>query len=139
MSDALVSSDPIDVRRLIEHVSGAGHGGIATFIGTVRNVNDGRPVDALEYSAYETMAARELERILAEALSRWPDTVVAARHRIGVLRIGDVSVVVAAGSPHRAAAFEACRYTIEELKRRVPIWKREHYVDGTREWVDPNA
>jgi len=107
-----------------------------TFVGAVRNHHAGRAVLRLEYSAYGPMADLEFARILEEAESRWPAK-VAAEHRVGTLEVGDVAVIVVAAAPHRGAAFDACRYVIEEIKRRVPIWKREHYVDGTAGWVDP--
>ncbi len=129
---------PIDLAALIAAVSHASHGGIATFVGVVRDHQDGRGVGALEYSAYEPMAEGEAARIVAEALARWPVR-IAVQHRLGQLAIGDVAVAVAAGSAHRGEAFDACRYVIEELKRRVPIWKKESYADGGVEWVDPTA
>jgi molybdopterin synthase catalytic subunit len=92
----------------------------------------------LQYEAFGPMAEAECGRIVAEAESRWPCR-IALRHRIGRLVIGDVVVAVAAASAHRDEAFTACRYVIEELKRRVPIWKRERYADGTEAWVDPTA
>ncbi len=90
----------------------------------------------LEYSAYGAMAEQECARIMAEAESRWPVR-VALEHRIGELEIGDAAVAVAVGGAHRQETFEACRFVIEEVKRRVPIWKKEFYQDGTVEWVDP--
>ena len=118
-------------------MSHAGAGAVATFVGVVRDVNAGAAVTGIEYEAYASMADRELATILGEAAARWPGVRIAARHRTGYLAVGEPSVGVAASSPHRAPAFDACRYVVEELKRRVPIWKREHYTDGTREWVDP--
>ena len=107
------------------------------FAGTVREVNDGRPVTGMEYTAYEPMALRELERIVDEAADRFATEDVVVEHRLGSLDVGEVSVAIVAAHAHRARAFEAARYIIEELKRRVPVWKLEHYADGTREWVDP--
>jgi molybdopterin synthase catalytic subunit len=126
----------IDQNALLDAVRGPDRGGVATFLGFVRDHQDGRGVFRLEYSAYEAMAEAEAARIVAEAESRWPAR-VAVRHRLGELAIGDVAVAVAAASAHRAQAFEACRYVIEEVKRRVPIWKKEYYADGTVGWVDP--
>lgn len=105
------------------------------FIGTVRDSNAGRPVSGIEYTAYVGMAERELAAIVEEAESREPGARVVVEHRIGTLEIGDASVVIAASHPHRAQAISTCSFVIEELKRRVPVWKREHYLDGTREWV----
>jgi molybdopterin synthase catalytic subunit len=129
---------PIDPARLAAEVSAPENGAVILFIGTVRDVNDGRRVSGIEYSAYSGMAARELQAIAAEAVERFGSPHVVVEHRTGSLRIGDASVAIAVAHPHRAQAYEASRFVIEELKRRVPIWKRECYVDGTREWVDPN-
>ena len=129
---------PIGVRQVAARVVTPEHGGVVTFVGAVRNQHAGRSVVRLEYSAYGPMADAEFDRIITEARERWPAH-VAAEHRIGTLEVGEVVVVVVAAAPHRDAAFDACRYVIEELKRRVPIWKREHYADGTASWVDPTA
>lgn len=131
-----LSRHPVDAARLIAAVQSAERGGIAVFVGIVRDHQDDREVTHLEYSAYEPMAAAECRRIAMEAETRWPAR-VALQHRLGTLAIGDVAVVVAAASAHRAEAFEACRYVIEEVKRRVPVWKKEFYSDGTAVWVDP--
>ena len=133
-----LTRQPIDVARLTAAVAGPDRGGIATFVGLVRNQQDGRTVLRLEYSAYEPMAEAEAARIVGEAEARWP-TRVALLHRLGDLAIGEVAVGVAAASAHRAQAFEACRYVIEETKRRVPIWKKEFYADGEVAWVDTTA
>lgn len=133
---AYLSREPVALAPLVEAVSSPAQGGVATFLGLVRNHQDGRRVERLEYSAYEPMAEAESARIVAEAESRWPVR-IALQHRLGSLQIGDVAVAVAAGAAHRAEAFDACRFVIEELKRRVPIWKKEFYGDGTVEFVDP--
>lgn len=135
----LVGDAPIDLGTLVAAVSHAGAGAVASFVGVVRDVNDGAAVLGIEYEAYTPMAARELAAILHEAMTRWPGLRATAQHRVGYLAVGEVSVAVAAASPHRAPAFEACRYVVEELKRRVPIWKCEHYADGRRAWVDGRA
>jgi molybdopterin synthase catalytic subunit len=136
MSDAsrYLTDDPIDLARLVKQVAAPERGGVASFLGLVRNHQDARPVLRLEYSAYRPMAEAECARIVSEAEQRWPVR-VALVHRIGMLEIGDASVAVAAAAPHREEAFAACRYTIEELKRRVPIWKKEFYGSGSVEWV----
>ncbi|NOT07580.1 MAG: molybdenum cofactor biosynthesis protein MoaE [Gemmatimonadales bacterium] len=126
---------PIDLAPLVEEVAAARRGGIATFIGLVRNHHEGREVVSLDYSAYEPMAEAVCAEIVAEAEERWP-VKVAVRHRLGALAIGDAAVAIAAAGDHREEAFAACRYAIEELKRRVPIWKRERYADGTEGWVE---
>lgn len=129
----------IDATALIAEVASDGSGAIALFLGTVRDVNDGRTVTGMEYSAYDAMASRELARIAAEALEQFSGIALAVEHRTGELAIGETSVAVAASHAHRTHALDATRFVIEEVKRRVPIWKREHYSDGTREWVDPSA
>ena len=131
-----LTPDPIDLTALLTLVQSPERGGISCFVGTVRNHHGGREVLRLDYSAYAPMAEAECARIVAEAESRWPVT-VALRHRVGQLDVGDAAVAVAAASAHRDEAFLACRYVIEEVKRRVPIWKREVFADGTVEWVDP--
>jgi molybdopterin synthase catalytic subunit len=131
---AYLVSDPIDAVALLALVQSPERGGIACFLGTVRNHHGGREVLRLEYSAYAPMAEAECGRIVTEAESRW-DVAVALRHRVGELEIGDTAVAIAAASAHRDEAFLACRYIIEEVKRRVPIWKREVFADGTLEWV----
>jgi molybdopterin synthase catalytic subunit len=133
-----LKDQPLDVRTVAHQVVSADRGGVVTFLGAVRNHHAGRAVLRLEYSAYGPMADAEIGRILEEAGARWPAK-VAAEHRVGTLEVGEVAVIVVAAAAHRDAAFDACRYVIEEMKRRVPIWKREHYVDGTAGWVDPTA
>jgi molybdopterin synthase catalytic subunit len=133
-----LTPDPIDLGRLVEQVESPSRGGIACFLGTVRNHHDGREVLRLDYSAYTSMAEAECARIVAEAESRWR-VAVALLHRVGQLAIGDVAVAIAVASAHRDEAFVACRYVIEELKRRVPIWKRELYADGSVAWVGSGA
>jgi molybdopterin synthase catalytic subunit len=129
-----LTRQPIVVEELLALVQSPEHGGVACFLGNVRNHNGGREVLGLDYQAYEPMVEAECGRIVAEAESRWR-AAVALRHRIGRLEIGDMAVAVVSASAHRDEAFVACRYVIEELKRRVPIWKREHFADGTVSWV----
>ena len=128
--------EPIDAAALLAAVAHPGAGALTTFFGAVRDQNVGRPVTGIDYDAYEPMAASELAAIASEAAERWGGARIALAHRIGTLAVGELSVGIAVAHPHRAPAFEACRFAIEEIKRRVPIWKREHYVDGSREWVD---
>lgn len=129
---------PIGLDALVAQVTRPEAGGIATFLGVVRDHHNGRAVSQLEYSAYPAMAEAECGRLVAEAQERWPCWVALA-HRVGPLEVGDTAVAIAVASAHRAAAFDACRWMIEELKCRVPIWKREAYRDGSEEWVDPTA
>ncbi len=137
MRRASILTEEIDPASLINEVSSPQYGAISVFVGTVREVNEGRTVSAIEYSAYKSMASAELERILDEAEVRFAVSALIVEHRIGLLGLGDVSVAIAAAHAHRAPALDCTRYVIEEIKKRVPIWKKEHYADGTREWVDP--
>jgi molybdopterin synthase catalytic subunit len=108
--------------------------------GTVRNQTDGMPVVSLEYQAYEPMALRVFEQIAAEIRQLWTDVNrVVIHHRIGRLRVGEISVLVAVGCPHRSEAFAACRYAIDTLKHNAPIWKKEHWQDGSSTWVSIGA
>jgi molybdopterin synthase catalytic subunit len=134
MRVALVDA-PIDVSALLAEVSDDSCGAATVFLGCVRNVNEGRPVTGIEYSAYRSMAEREMTAIAREAGDRFGVARLIVEHRLGMLGLGDVSVAIVAAHPHRAPALDAVRFAIEQLKRRVPIWKLELYVDGTREWV----
>ena len=130
-----VTSEPLDADALIALVGAQGDGAVVTFAGLVRDHNQGRRVRFLEYDAYEPLAVRALQRIVAEAAELWPSARVAAHHRIGRLEIGEASIVIAAASAHRADAFAACRYTIERVKQIVPVWKHEHF-EGGDVWLD---
>jgi molybdopterin synthase catalytic subunit len=129
-----LSATPIVPATLIAGVESPARGGVASFLGQVRDHHGGRTVRRLEYSAYGPMAEEECARIVAEAEAKWPVR-VALEHRVGALEIGDTAVAIAAAGAHRDEAFAACRFVIEEVKRRVPIWKKEFYADGTVEWV----
>jgi molybdopterin synthase catalytic subunit len=129
-----LTTETIELAGLVTQVEAPDCGGVACFLGMVRNHQAGREVVQLEYSAYEAMAEAECASIVREAEARWSCT-VALRHRIGTLEVGDTAVAVAAAARHRDAAFAACRFVIEEVKRRVPIWKKEYFRDGTVEWV----
>jgi molybdopterin synthase catalytic subunit len=131
-----LTREPIDASALARDVARSAHGAILIFLGVVREVNDGRGVTGIEYSAYESMAASELQAIASEAAHRFSSADVVIVHRLGELGLEEASVGIAVAHAHRDEAYQLSRWTIEELKRRVPIWKREHYVDGTREWVD---
>ncbi len=132
-----IVTDPIDVGALLARASDAGVGAVSLFVGTVRDVNDGRAVTGIDYEAYQPMAESELTAIAREVCVATPGLRVAIEHRVGTLGIGDASVAIAAAHARRAPALDAARAIIESLKQRVPIWKREHYVDGDRAWVDP--
>ena len=130
---------PIDASELLAAVTSPATGATTLFLGTVRDVNDGRAVTGIEYSAYAAMAGEELQRVADDAVARFEGIRVVVEHRIGTLHLEDVSVAIAVAHARRAPAMDAQRFIIEELKRRVPIWKREHYVDGDWRWVDPTA
>jgi molybdopterin synthase catalytic subunit len=125
-----IQSAPLDPREQESLVAHPGAGAIATFVGTVRDQARGRGVTRLEYEAYAPAAERILAQIGDEIRERWGVAQVAIAHRVGDLAVGDASVVISVASPHRDAAFEACRYAIERIKEIAPIWKKEHYADG---------
>ena len=129
---------PLDPAALVAEVGQPANGAVLVFVGIVRDINDGRGVTGIDYSAYDAMARRELDAIVREAAERFGVRDLVVEHRLGTLEIGEASVVIAVGHPGRAGAYEVSRWVLEEVKRRVSIWKREHYVDGTREWVDPS-
>jgi molybdopterin synthase catalytic subunit len=135
MRTAIVHSRALDTAAIIAEVTAASNGAVSVFIGTVRDTNQGRPVTAIEYSAYNDMAVRELDALAAEAAAQFGTEHIVIEHRTGYVALTEASVVIAVGSPRRAAAQDATRWIIEQLKVRVPIWKMEHYTDGTREWV----
>jgi len=130
-----VTSEPLESDALAALVEAKGDGAVVTFAGLVRDHNQGRHVQFLEYEAYEPLAVRALQRIVDEARELWPGARIAVHHRLGRLDIGEASIVIAAASAHRRDAFAACRYTIERVKQIVPIWKREHF-DGGEVWLE---
>jgi len=132
MEAVAVTSDPLDLQALIEEISRANtaDGAVTSFVGLVREQNQGRRVSFLEYEAYEPLAVRALQLIIDEARAAWSDTRIGVHHRIGRLELGEASIIIVAASPHRAHAFAACRYTIERVKQIVPIWKHEHFEGG---------
>ena len=129
-----IVSHPIDVAAVTAAATQARAGAIVTFVGTTRDHNDGRRVTRLEYEAYPEMAVDEMTKIGATLRQRWPVECVAIVHRIGVVPIGEASVVIAVSSAHRVAAFEACHFAIDRLKEVVPIWKKEHF-EGGEIWI----
>ena len=137
MRRAAIVAHEIDLAALVSEVQSTTFGAISLFAGTVRDTNDGRDVTAIDYSAYNSMAQSELDRILAEAEERFGIHAIVVEHRMGALALGDVSVAIVAAHEHRAPALDCTRFVIEEIKQRVPIWKLEQYADGPREWVDP--
>ena len=128
-----ITDAPLDLAALLATVAGPGRGGTACFLGTVRD--EAGEITGIEYSAYESMAEAEVERILSEAAARWPGARLALRHRVGLVPVGDASIAIAAAAPHRTEAFDSCRYVIEEVKRRLPVWKRELHKDGAAVWT----
>jgi molybdopterin synthase catalytic subunit len=135
---AIVSA-PIDVASLLGEVTSSQTGATTLFLGTVRETNEGRAVTGIDYSAYTAMASEELSRIAHEATERFAGAHIVIEHRVGSLSLTEVSVAIATAHARRVPAMEASRFVIEELKRRVPIWKREHYVEGDWHWVDPTS
>jgi molybdopterin synthase catalytic subunit len=135
---SVLTREPIHLEALVSMIAAPERGAATSFVGLVRNHHGGRSVTGLEYTAYESMAEAVCRDLIAETESRWPVR-VALSHRLGRLDIGDVAVAIAVAAEHRDEAFAACRHLIEELKRRVPIWKRETYSDGTEQWVDPTT
>ena len=137
MSRASLVHQQIDPAAIIAEVRHPRYGAVATFIGTVREVNEGRPVSGIDYSAYVAMAQSEMDQIVAEAENQFGLGAIVVEHRLGSLELGDISIAIAVAHEHRDPALDAARFVIEQIKSRVPIWKLEHYVDGAREWVDP--
>ena len=135
----VLTEEPIRLDPLIDQVRAPDRGGIAIFLGLVRDHHQGRSVLGLDYSAYGPMAEQMTQQIVAEATGGNAQVAVVVQHRIGALAIGETAVAVVAAAAHRGEAFDACRYVIEELKKRVPVWKKEMFSDGTVEWVDPTA
>jgi len=134
-----LTHDPLDVTALLAEVASEGCGATTLFLGTVRRSADDGDVVGIEYSGYDAMAEAEFDRIVADARSRWPDARIALRHRLGYVATGEVSVAIAAAAPHRNAAFDACRFVIDQTKERVPIWKKERLAAGTERWVGPQG
>ena len=139
MADFALSETPPDLDALRARVRDPRAGGYASFEGWVRDHHGGRSVGGLDFEAYAALAEREGERILAEAKARFDIIAACCVHRVGTLAIGDLAVWVGVSAAHRGAAFDACRYIIDEVKRRVPIWKREHYREGDADWLHPMA
>ena len=132
MAAVAVTSEPLDLQALIEEISriSTADGALASFVGLVRETNQGRRVSYLDCEAYEPLAVRSLQLIINEAGETWADTRIGVHHRTGRLELGEASIIIVAASPHRAHAFAACRYTIERVKQIVPIWKHEHFEGG---------
>lgn len=138
MIDVQIYDTPIPLTDLLQKASGAACGALATFTGTVRNNTGGRKVSRLEYECYYPMAIKEMESIAREAMEQFDIQHISIRHRMGLLVVGDIAVNIAVGAAHRAAAFAACQFTIDTLKQRVPIWKKEVFEDGEA-WTSAHA
>ena len=132
----IITFAPLSLEEVYALADDPGNGAVVVMSGMVRNQTDGKPVVALEYQAYEPMAVQVFCQIAADIRNSWPDVNrVVIHHRIGRLQIGEISVLVAVGCPHRSEAFEACRYAIDTLKHNAPIWKREYYNDHEWSWA----
>ena len=130
-----VTNDAIDTQELIDAVQTPADGAVCVFYGVVREDSRNKKVRFLEYDAYPEMAEKKMRDILEEVRAKWPEQRAAIVHRVGTLGIGEASVVIAVGSPHRGESFDACRYVIDRVKQEVPIWKKEVFTDG-EEWVE---
>ena len=130
-----IASRKLNIQDCYEFVQDASCGGIALFVGTVRNETKNKTVTLLDFSSYEPMALKEMQKIADAALKKFSINKIAIHHAIGELKIGDIPVIIAVSSEHRKAAFEACEFAIDTLKKTVPIWKKEHFEDG-KIWVN---
>jgi molybdopterin synthase catalytic subunit len=133
-----LTDSPIDVPALLREARSS-DGALCLFVGIVRDHDEGRATTAIQYEAYGSMAEEEIARIVERLSREFPAVRLALRHRVGRLSVGDASVAIAAVSPHRAEAFEACRAAIDRIKTTVPIWKKEFHPDGSSEWVDTSS
>jgi molybdopterin synthase catalytic subunit len=131
-----MSCDPIDIASVRSSMGDEDCGAYVQFEGWIRNLNEGRGVKRLEYEAYEPLAVTEGQKIIEEAIEAFGLSQAVCIHRSGLLELGDCAVVAAVTSPHREGAFQGCRYIIDEVKTRLPIWKKEHYADGESGWVN---
>jgi len=134
-----LSDKPIDVAAVLDRVQSPAAGAVVLFLGTTREMTDGRRTQSLEYECYPEMARKKLAELEGEACRRWPVTACAIVHRLGHLELGEASVAVAVSTPHREDAFAAAKWLIDTIKEEVPIWKCENWADGTTEWVHPKA
>jgi molybdopterin synthase catalytic subunit len=131
---------PLSIEEIYNLADEGANGAVVVMSGTVRDRTDGKAVVALEYQAYEPMAVRVFQQIATEIRRLWPDANrIVIHHRIGRLQVGEISVLVAVGCPHRGEAFAACQYAIDTLKHNAPIWKKEHWADGSSSWVSIGA
>lgn len=130
-----VSTDILNIQDAYDFVTDPGHGAVDVFVGAVRNHHEGQSVQGMTYDVHEALAEQTFQEICLETQNLWEGIKIYMSHYKGQLDIGGISVIIAVGSPHRAESFEACRYIIEELKKRAPVWKQEHYEHGPSEWL----
>ena len=130
-----ITDKPIKVEAFLTEAPGKACGAVASFVGVVRNHDHGRPVRKLYYECYASMANKQIQSIIDQARNNWPVEDVRVLHRVGWLEVGEAAVIITVSSAHREEAFSTCRYVIEEIKTKVPIWKKEVFQDGTSEWV----
>ncbi|MEZ6143715.1 MAG: molybdenum cofactor biosynthesis protein MoaE [Zavarzinella sp.] len=133
----LLTREPISHQQLLESVHTSSAGAVVLFLGTVRQMTNGRATVALDYEAHEPLAVKQMQLVADETRQRWPVQAISIIHRLGHLELGEASVGIAVSCPHRKEAFAACEYAIDRLKEIVPIWKKENWDDGTTEWVHP--
>ena len=134
-----ITTEKIEADALFEGILQPGYGAVVTFAGTVRDSTDGRRTLRLEYEAYAEMAEAKMREVGEEIHARWDIGDVAMIHRVGTLEIGEISILISVAAPHRKNAFEACSYAIDRVKQVVPVWKKEIWADGEREWVERNS
>ena len=134
-----LTHEPIDYQLVTEQVRSYEAGAVLLFLGTVREMTEGKQTLALDYDAYPQMAEKVMTELEQEAMAKWPGIRIQIVHRLGHLELGEISVAIAVSSPHREAGFQAGQYLIDELKVRVPVWKKENWSDGTTEWVHPGT
>lgn len=136
MIQAWLTRDPIQTEEILKSIRTASDGAVVLFLGVVRDQNEGRVVEGIEYEAYQEMAVSVLTAIAREAGESADTERIAVAHRTGELEVGEVSLVIAVGTPHREEAYQASRYIIEEIKKRLPVWKKERFTDGETIWVE---
>lgn len=134
-----IQTDTIDTQVLSQYVSSENAGAVVLFVGCTRKMTRGKETLKLEYDCYQPMALSELAKLRAAAMDKWPLVACAIVHRIGVVANGEASVAVAVSSPHRVDAYDASQWIMDTLKQKVPVWKKEHWADGSTEWVHPEA
>lgn len=130
-----ITRTPLDLTKAMATIADPAHGAVDLFVGTVRNHHEGRDVMGITYDVHETLALKTLREICEAAAQQWPQTRYYAAHFHGELSVGGISVLIAVGSAHRGESFAACRYVIEEIKKRLPVWKQEHYAEGKSGWL----